>query len=92
MPKWTRGGDLPKPIPGTIVDLRPFELHGTPYWAVLYRLEGDGDRTREARLSADMVYTNPHPGDRVLITTILGVVDRIDFGDVDAAGGRTGRL
>ena len=78
MPKWVRGGEKPKPTPGTIVDLRPFELHGTPYWAVLYRLDSDGDGAREARLSADMVYANPAAGDRVLVTSVLGVVDRIE--------------
>jgi hypothetical protein len=80
--KWVRGGERPKPFLGSIVDLRAFELHGTPYWAVLYRLDGDDDRapeaTREARLSADMVYDGPAAGDRVLITSVLGVVDRID--------------
>ncbi len=81
MPKWVRGGERPKPAPGVIVDVRPFELHGTPYWAVLYRLDGDGPTPREARLSADMVYADPHPGDRVLITQVLGVVDRMDVVD-----------
>lgn len=78
MPKWVRGGETPKPFPGAIVDLRAFELHGTPYWAVLYRLDGDEERVREARLSADMVYAEPTKGDRVLITSVLGVVDRIE--------------
>ena len=82
MTKWVRGGERPKPFPGAIVDLRAFELHGTPYWAVLYRLDGDDavgtGRTREARLSADMVYEAPAAGDRVLITSVLGVVDRIE--------------
>lgn len=78
MTKWVRGGERPKPFPGVIVDLRAFELHGTPYWAVLYCLDGEDDRTREARLSADMVYDAPTAGDRVLITSVLGVVDRID--------------
>ena len=78
MPKWVRGGEKPRPSAGTIVDLRGYELHGTPYWAVLYRLETDGDRAREARLSADMVYADPSPGDHVLITAVLGVVERIE--------------
>lgn len=78
MPKWVRGGERPKPVAGVIVDLRAYELHGTPYWAVLYRLDGDGDNAREARLSADMVYDGPAAGDRVLVTAVLGVVDRIE--------------
>ncbi len=78
MTKWVRGGERPKPSPGVIVDLRAFELHGTPYYAVLYRFDADEDRSREARLSADMVYEGPQVGDRVLITAVLGVVDRIE--------------
>ena len=80
MTKWVRGGVRPKPAPGVIVDLRAFELHGTPYFAVLYRFDADAeaDRSREARLSADMVYEGPAKGDRVLITQVLGVVDRIE--------------
>jgi hypothetical protein len=78
MTKWVRGGERPKPQPGVIVDIRPYELHGTRYYAVLYRLEGDPDTgAREARLSFDMIYEGAHPGDRVLIESVLGVVDRI---------------
>jgi hypothetical protein len=77
MAKWVRGGERPKPASGVIVDLRAFELHGTPYYALLYRFDGD-ERQREARLSADMVYEAPAAGDRVLITAVLGVVDRVE--------------
>jgi hypothetical protein len=77
MTKWVRGGERPRPVPGQILDLRSFEIHGTPYYALLYRLDGD-DRQHEARLSADMVYEAPAPGDRVLITAVLGVVDRVE--------------
>ena len=71
-----RGGERPKPQAGTIVDLRPYELHGTRYYAVLYTLDGDETR-REARLSFDMIHDDPKAGDRVLIQQIVGVVDRI---------------
>lgn len=75
-PKFVRGGERPKPQAGTIVDLRPYELHGTRYYAVLYTLDGDETR-REARLSFDMIHDDPKAGDRVLIQQIVGVVDRI---------------
>jgi len=74
--KFVRGGERAKPQAGTIVDLRPYELHGTRYYAVLYELDGDATR-REARLSFDMIYDDPGAGDRVLIQQILGVVDRM---------------
>lgn len=77
-----RGGERPKPRPGTIVELRPYELHGTRYYAVLYQLDGDETR-REARLSFDMIHDDPHAGDRVLIQQIVGVVDRMTRDDKD---------
>jgi hypothetical protein len=74
--KWVRGGERGAGRPGLIVDLRPFELHGTPYFAVLYRLDGE-EQAREARLSHDMMYADPRPGDRVQVQMVVNVVDRI---------------
>jgi hypothetical protein len=31
MTKWVRGGERPKSRAGVIVELRPYELHGTRY-------------------------------------------------------------
>ena len=76
-PKFVRGGERPKPQSGEIIDLRPYELHGTPYFAVLFRLDADPERAREARLSFDMIYPEPQKGDRVLVEQVLGVVDRM---------------
>ena len=76
--KWVRGGERPKAVPGTILQLRPYELHGTQYYAVMLRLDTDpADGGREARLSFDMIYAEPHPGDRVLVEQVLGVVDKM---------------
>ena len=76
-PKFVRGGERPKPQSGTIAAVRPYELHGTRYYAVSYRLDADPAAAREARLSFDMIYDDPQPGDHVLVQQILGVVDRI---------------
>ena len=76
--KWTRGGERPKGQPATIVAVRPFELHGTPYYAVMFRFHDDPpDGAREARLSHDMAYEGIAVGDRVMVASVLGVVDRI---------------
>ncbi len=76
--KWVRGGERPPGRGGVIVDARAFELHGTPYVALRYRFDDDPpDAMREARLSADMTYDAPQPGDRVIIDAVLGVVDRV---------------
>jgi hypothetical protein len=76
-PKFTRGGERPKPQPGELLDVRGYELHGTPYFAILYRLDADPDRRREARVSFEMIYPEPRPGDRIEVQQVLGVVDRV---------------
>jgi hypothetical protein len=76
--KWVRGGESPKGRPATIVAVRPFELHGTPYNAILFRYDDDPpDGAREARLSHDMTYDGIAPGDRVVVSSVLNVVDRM---------------
>ena len=76
-PKWTRGGDRGAGQPGVIRDVRPFELHGTKYYAVLFSLDAKPDAAGEARVSWDMVYDAPQPGDRIAVDMVLGVIDRI---------------
>jgi hypothetical protein len=76
--KFVRGGERPPARQGVILQVRAYELHGTPYLALLYRLEGGPEQAREARVSADMVYDDPRPGDRVLVQSVLGVVDRVE--------------
>ena len=76
-PKFVRGGERPKPQPGTVAAARAYELHGTRYYQVIFQLDGEPDVSREARLSFDMIYDDPQPGDRVLVQQILGVVDKM---------------
>ena len=75
--KFVRGGQRPAGRPATILQVRAYELHGTRYFAVQYALEGETDAPRETRLSHDMIYGEPKPGDAVLVESVLGVVDRM---------------
>lgn len=75
--KFVRGGQRPPAKPATVLQVRPYELHGTRYFAVLYKLDAEPDQAREARLSFDMIYDDPRPGDAVLVESVLGVVDRV---------------
>ena len=77
-PKYVRGGERPAGKPATILQVRSFELHGTAYFAVQYSLDAEPGAAREARLSHDMIYADPQPGDAVLVAGVLGVVDRIE--------------
>ena len=77
-PKFVRGGERPAGKPAKILQVRPFELHGTRYFAVQYSFDAEPQAAREARLSYDMIYADPQPGDDVLVQSVLGVVDRIE--------------
>ncbi|RLT27227.1 MAG: hypothetical protein DWI48_04050 [Chloroflexi bacterium] len=56
--------------------VQPYELHGTLYFAFRYLVEGE-QQLREARISHDMAYADPQPGDAVDVHSILGIVDRV---------------
>ena len=55
--------------------VQPFELHGVRYYQFQYA--GEDGRPQVARLSHDMTYADPQPGDTVEVHAILGVVDRV---------------
>lgn len=56
--------------------VQPYELHGVRYYQLQFALEGE-DQLRAARISHDVVYPDPSPGDQVDIELILGVVNRV---------------
>lgn len=89
-PKFVRGGERPKPQPGTVSSARTYELHGTRYYQVIFQLDREPGVSREARLSFDMTYDDPQPGDRVLVQQILGVVDKMVRVDGSQAGNTLG--
>ena len=57
-------------------DVQPYDLHGVRYYRLVYLVDGESV-PREARLSHDMAYANPTPGDRVDVHALLGIVDRV---------------
>lgn len=64
----------------TIQAIQPFQLHGVLYYQLAYVPDGDNaapSPARVARVSHDMIYADPQPGDRVDVRAILGVVDRV---------------
>ena len=76
--KFVRGGQRPAGRPATILQVRAYELHGTRYFALQYAFDSEPDTPREARLSHDMIYAEPRPGDDVMVQSVLGVVDHIE--------------
>ena len=67
----------------TIEAVQPYDLHGVRYYRLIYRVDGE-DGMREARLSHDMVYPEPQPGDAIEVRAILGIVDQIARAAADA--------
>ncbi|MEI6136642.1 MAG: hypothetical protein WCQ48_04410 [Chloroflexota bacterium] len=55
--------------------VQPYELHGVLYYQLQY--VGPDGRPQRARISHDMGYKNPQPGDEVEVHAILGIVDRV---------------
>ena len=60
----------------TIQAVQPYELHGVLYYQLRYVMDGE-QQPRDARLSHDMAYAEPQPGDRVEVHALLGIVDQI---------------
>ena len=60
----------------TLQAVMPYELHGTRYYQIVFVPDGE-HRPQQARLSHDMVYPDPQPGDAVDVHAILGIVDRM---------------
>ena len=61
---------------GTIQAVHPYELHGVRYYQLRYLLDG-AEQPAEARLSYDMAYPDPRPGDRVDVHSLIGIVDSV---------------
>jgi hypothetical protein len=60
-----------------IAAVQPYEIHGSRYYRIAYASTDDPDRVTEAGVAAESIYTDPQPGDRVEIRTLLGVVDEV---------------
>ena len=54
--------------------VQPYQLHGTPYYALVFSYADEPDVAREARLAHDAVYPDPKPGDTILVEAVLNMV------------------
>lgn len=58
--------------------VRPFEIHGACFYEIEFSLPEDPpDSSRKARISDNLIYENPAPGDRVIIEILMGNVNRV---------------
>lgn len=61
--------------------VQPYDLHGVRWYRIAYTSSTAPDRVQEARLSWDVIYADPQPGDRVRIRKLLGIIDRVERRD-----------
>ena len=60
----------------TVIDIKPYELHGTRYFQLILKDDKD-QRLIDTRLSSDMIDGDLKAGDAVEVHAILGIVDRV---------------
>lgn len=65
-------------IEAVLKKVRPFEIHGARFYEIEFSLPGDPpDSARRARISNNLIYDQPAPGDRVTIEILMGNVNRV---------------
>lgn len=58
----------------TLRQVRLIDIHGTHFYDVEYTHEDAPGDLRSARVGAESVYSDPHPGDRVVVSYLMNVV------------------
>lgn len=67
--------------------VEPYNIHGTPYFRILYATKDAPDTMREGRVAAEGIYKGAAPGDRVSIRVLLGVIDEVTKLESPTTGG-----
>lgn len=59
-------------------EVRAYQVHGAGFYEVGFSLAGDTDGSvRRARISDNLIYSNPQIGDQVWIEILMGNVARV---------------
>lgn len=61
-----------------LLAVRPYDLHGVRWYQIAYAPAANQQQAREARISHDLIYPDPQPGDRVRIRLLLGIIDQVE--------------
>ena len=62
----------------TSYQVQQIDIHGTRFFDLVYVHMPAPQQRQSARVSAESIYTNPQPGDRVRITYLMGVVTGVE--------------
>ena len=60
----------------TLKGVNTFKIHGETYYDILYELEGSERGT--ARISTEVIYSDPKVGDRVMLHFLMGMLTRVE--------------
>jgi hypothetical protein len=60
-----------------IETVRPIDIHGTVYYDLVYRHEGE-TQPRQARLGAESLYNGLAPGDTVRVSYLMNVATSVE--------------
>lgn len=65
-------------IRGVVRTVRPYQIHGARFYELGLALDGDPAETiRRVRVSDNLVYREPQPGDAVRVAFVMGNVLRV---------------
>ena len=66
----------------TLKEVRPYDVHGARFVEIGFSFSGDPSTSvRRARISDNLIYANPRPGDRVRVEVLMGNVSRVSLLD-----------
>jgi hypothetical protein len=66
---------------GTLLDVRQVDIHGSRFWDISYVPENAPDQIHQGRIGTESAYPDPAPGDKVLLSQVLGVLTKIEKQD-----------
>jgi hypothetical protein len=64
----------------TLQGVQLVDIHGTRYYDVAYAHTGE-ERVRAVRLGPEAIYHGPQPGDRVVVSYMMGVAVGVELAD-----------
>jgi hypothetical protein len=66
---------------GAILEAQQIDIHGSRFWDIAYCLESAPQQIQRGRIGMESAYADPAPGDKVLLSQVLGVLTKIEKRD-----------
>lgn len=72
-------------IEAVLEDLQLVSLHGQRYYDIRFRTDTDKS-LRKSRAPFEEFYSDPEPGDRIVIHAIMGTITKVEKADQHSSG------